>query len=411
MLRVTDWPAQLRLRILEPGRRLWKGQEQKRERETSVNIGRLAVVLWLCASLYTAPVHADGVTDENAEITRVLGPEMAADVAAWEDAFVQAQRDHARALAARGDSDALLGAVLLYPREFGETATGTGQMPVPDEVTGWFTQAVVQAPDDVLIAWLEAVHCPVDAAACDREAALERLREADADNAATWLETMRDADNRSDVAGRERAFSRAAASTHFDIHDRALGRLLAETVKGFRAPPQTPGLLALFKIVAEDTGWPQGEQRVVAQLISLWMHRMIPDVAFFTRTCVQGNEIEGDARHRRECRALFARMADGSTTAWTRQVALGVMVRLTRDLPDGTRWRERYRRYRWLSANAVELISPYHSGLYLRNVLADGEIAAWEALLDAAGKPIDPPDGWLPDSANDRDLILGGRSE
>lgn len=350
---------------------------------------------------------------EDAVLESVLGEALSGRIKAWDAAFLESRREHARDLVQKGDPRSLLGAVLLYPGEIIQhEGSSTGVWRRPPAVHEWFVRARAMAPDDRLLAWVEAVDCPVDASQCDRADALERLHRLDPTNAAVWLESMRDAQSAGDEGQAEILFERSAQANRYDVYDLALGALLLESDEGFEPPPMPSDIAELSEAVYEQAGMYLGTYMADAHLLGVWVSHAIPALQTPVGFCLRVDELVGDAARQASCRTLFALMAEDSSMAVTRQLSLGIMIRLTRETPQENRlWRERYREYQWQSQQMIDRLSPViPTEGYARDVLTNGELAAWRAFLDASGVSLTPPEGWLPDHPSYRSLILTGRS-
>ena len=207
----------------------------------------------ICGALAIASMSASASTQASADndVRAFLGPALTAEVEQWDKDFTTAQREHADALATKGDAQSLLGAVLIYPRW---TRLGTPLPATPPKVARWFAHARAAAPDDALLAWIEATACPVPASGCDRPAALERLRALDPGNAAVWLELMRDAAGRGDDADAGFLFRQAAIAERYDMYLLPLGELLRASGEGLTAPAFSADLAAKLQAFSDQTG-------------------------------------------------------------------------------------------------------------------------------------------------------------
>src|SRR5690606_942076 len=109
-----------------------------------------------------------------------------------------------------------------------------------------FAAARTLAPDDRLVAWLEVVACPgLGVAAdsgCGPEAALARLQQLDAGNAAVWIQGLAGTSPESQEF--EQLLAKAAASSRYEIPFGATGRLLTAVLKQVDAPPLSPRVAA-----------------------------------------------------------------------------------------------------------------------------------------------------------------------
>lgn len=358
-------------------------------------IGFALIALCMSASAASTPQvsHDD-------ELRSLLGPELTAEIEQWDAAFVVAQREHATALAARGDARSLLGAVLMYPRWSQLSTPFGGALPQPPKVRRWFVQARDAAPDDALLAWLEATSCPVDAHVCDRTAALQRLRRIDPGNAAVWLEIMRDSTKRGDEDGADHAFRQAAQSDRHDGYVLPFGKLLVDSAHGLTTPEFSPELRTALSAFSEETGSHLDPRLAVDMKIIMIWNSLASGVDLQTPAshCLRNSEPVGDDDHQAACRAVFSRMADEGGTLLTRMVGSSLMMRLASDGDAADHWRERYRVHRWQQDAYVTQVWATPPASYLKRVPLIGEVAAMELMLTETGVSLEPAADWAPDS-------------
>jgi hypothetical protein len=365
--------------------------------------GALVVALALCAgpALAEPPATGGGVDDDV----------MASELATWERAADAALRDHAEALAAGGDADDKLAAFLLYPMDSTYDAQGAGRRagPRPAHVQQWLLDAAADpaAPSPSAL-WRVASNCPIEPARCDAEGALERLVRLDPGNGAVWLLKAQRAHARGDRVDSERWFTRAADAPRIDFYDRDQGRLLLRSAAGVELPPMGAKAAAAQRQLsgsdspATTAGW------LDASLFGRWMAWAIPALQWASSQCPTGAAALTDAGQLDRCRRLHARMAEQATMTVTQLYALAKAIQLQPELPS---LREAYRQALWQYAQATQVLTPFDQpppADYLRRVLADGELATWATLLEAAGIALVAPAGWLPDHPGQRELILTG---
>jgi len=341
-------------------------------------------------------VAATSPTSPDDELRTILGPSLTAEIEAWDSAFLVSQQDHVAALAKRGDARSLLGAVLVYPRW---SRLGPPAGSLPPEVSEWFVRAREAAPDDALLAWLEATNCPVADDVCDRAAALDRLQRIDPDNAAVWRERMRDANDRGDPSRADEHFRQAAQAERYDNYLRPLGKLLVESTDGLAVPAMSDELVTTLEAFTAVTGFPLDPQSILdSQILMLWnQHAAIAAFLPSSNHCLENSQPRGDAARQADCRAVFSKIAKNGGTLLTRNSGVAFMALFTAARPEGQRWRERKRQNQWQQDSYIALAWPTPPAAYFRRVPRIGELAAVEMLLEEAGVPLEPPDDWVPE--------------
>ena len=333
-------------------------------------------------------------------------------------AIEQWQRDHLAAIGRQArmwlvsrDAHEQLAAGLLLPMLHMRESQAEAPQAEPQwshaQARAAFAAARALAPGDPLVAWLAVVSCPglgvAAGSGCESEAALVRLQQRDADNAAVWLQGLGSASPESKESAQ--LLAKAAASSRYETPFGATGRLLTEVLRQVDVPPPSPHVAAALGL---GLGLDRPATRrdldgVVAMGISSALALPVS-----TRGACSG---EGDgmmAQRRAQCIAIHTLMSE-EPTAVSQAMALTRLVLLTADQPEGAGWRERLREHYWVWDNASALMRQGVPEDYLDAVWRDGELVALKGLLRAAGMPLAPPAGWLPDSERRRSLVTTGR--
>ncbi|CAN5657155.1 hypothetical protein BH23PSE2_BH23PSE2_11570 [soil metagenome] len=256
-------------------------------------------------------------------------------------------------------------------------------------------------PDNLDLAWMLLLHCHA-ASGCDRSAAVRRVATLDPHNAATWLNVMDEARLQGDEAAYDRALGRAAAARFYDAR---LGTVFLHVRPMLAALPlpascRSPRLVG--ELEAELGRSATTEDFADIEAISLDLATAIP--AFATLSdCRTGSPGLTPGR-RADCLSLLDRIATGDTLL-ERRVALSHLLRLEDDPGRLAALRERYRRILWLSTQSHRYLQPMPRDYGVR-MWSDGEVNLLVELASAHGE-WPPPDGWLPQSKEQRELILG----
>lgn len=208
----------------------------------------------LLASLAAGACAAPALSAEPAECAAIDESALEQAYAQWSREAAQALREHAKALAARGDSRSQLMAMYVMraidadpldqsqsgsdrekQRQFYQQAVREGQPAEPAAL--WLSQGLCagkKAPADKPGAAAQPGEFRSLQANCDPQALLERLARQEPDNAAPWLALA--ALHPEGSAGREQALQRAAEAPRALFYERRLGPLLHEAFQNVAWP-------------------------------------------------------------------------------------------------------------------------------------------------------------------------------
>lgn len=111
------------------------------------------------------------------------------------------------------------------------------------------------------------------------------------------------------------------------------------------------------------------------------------------------------------CLRLFERMAEDSRTILEDGIALTAMAQLTGDTAEAPAWRERLRESTWLHEHFMEasMTGRLDDAAFVEDLVGRGEQEAMRRQLLALGVSDTPPDRWLPENAERRNLIEHGQ--
>ena len=339
--------------------------------------------------------------------------ETLAAIEQWQRDHLAAIGRHTRTLLVSRDPHDQLAAALLLPMLHMQQLQGQASQSDPQwsqrQASAAFAAARDLAPDDRLVAWLEVVACPglgvASDSGCEPEAALARLQQLDAGNAAAWLQGLGSASPESKEF--EQLLAKAAASSRYEIPFGATGRLLTEVLGQVDAPPPSPRIAAAM---GQDFGLGRpATRRDLDGSVAMAVSSAAPlsAMAVLSRAC-PGDGDAVTAPRRARCIAIHTLMSV-EPTALSQAMALTKLVLFTADQPEGAGWRERLREHHWVWDNASALMRQGVPQDYLATVWRDGELVAVKGLLQAAGMPLTPPAGWLPDNEHRRSLVTTGR--
>lgn len=361
-------------------------------RHVAIACLRAAVGIAASACAFASPP----LDDQARDIEALVGTEVVHDVVVWDKAAHRALLEHVLELAARGDPESLLAAAYLAPYHAGDSGVGITQ----EQRATWFAKARAQALANALLAWIEVNNCHVvlfGEMPCDRATALERLTRIDPDNAAVWVEQLADANAQGDVPRQEAVLERAASSTRYDTYDVAFGRVLLAGSAGLadRMPPISPALQRTMEEAAESGGVPFNGLTAELHALTAWSSHSWGRLQDISTACRNADGAVIESR-RENCKALAGLSHENATSAIVRMVATASMIRFTEGEADNSRWIKRRRDERWQQEQAIALVGPIPSRVYARTALAQGELAAWHALMEEANLSMTAPADWQP---------------
>jgi hypothetical protein len=261
-------------------------------------------------------------------------------------------------------------------------------------------------PEHLDLAWINLLYCHAGVG-CDRTTALRHVAALDPQNAAAWFNIMQDASLRKDEVAFDQALQRAADARFYDarlgtvfLHVRpTLARLpLPASCRSPRLERELESELGLGRApTAADH----------ADIAALGLEHAIAMPAYTTLSACKTGSLHLTDRRRMNCVSLLGMIAEGDTLL-EQQIGLSYLLRLMADGDSQTNaLRERYRRVLWLSTNSVRYMQPLPRDYGMR-MWSDGEVSLLRSLAIARGE-WPPPADWLPESEEQRALILGGR--
>ena len=373
----------------------------------------------LLASLAAGACAAPDKSAEPAEYAAIDESVLEQAEAQWTREAAQALREHANALAARGDPRSLLMAMYVMRAIDADPLDQSQSASDSDKQRQLYLQAVREGqPAEPAALWLSQSLCagkktPADkpgAAAqpgefrslqanCDPQTLLERLAQQEPDNAAPWLALA--ALHPEGSVGREQALQRAAEAPRALFYERRLGPLLQEAFQNVAWPEPSKQLeLAGLNLPGlSDLNEKESISDIYA--VGLWAAVPYNGLTEMRQMCSQtgpaGRKPPAAATtplRQQQCRAIAARVAAEPDNLVLRQtVALFLLVQLTEGEPQQARWKEELRQRRWL----MEGWLPAYSDEYdLRATLLRPEAEVMRQRLREAGQPETAPAGWLP---------------
>jgi hypothetical protein len=319
-------------------------------------------------------------------------------VQAWETEAMDRIARHAEALAARGDSQGLLMALLIAPYGGDGADAFAAQRPV-------WREALKALPATPASAWYLRSQCHGSSPGCDEGQALETLSTVAADD--PWVRVLRagEALERGDTVA-ALAELQAAGAGPVDARWQHLLRPLREALAGVDLPPMDD---ATAQAMAERQT-AVGKTQPAPASAALWRDtyamamlaaNALPEFSALQRVCGGESPLLSDPGGREACLAFLQRLVAEDPTLAGRSAGYAFALRIA----EGGHQREALaagqRRLRWLQqqgAQAVRLLETRPGGLegYLQEVFDRGELPALMALLEREGLPLSPPVDWAP---------------
>ena len=263
----------------------------------------------------------------------------------------------------------------------------SAQPAVADDSAALLQRALVQAPEDALVAWLvanRALTSGDDVTAARGADALQRL---EPDNAASWVPALALASRRPDAAGVDDALAHMAAATRYDDH-------FGEAVRAWMAVYDRYPLRVAGQVSAGEA---------FAAAIAKAGAFALPAYLPFSTACKSREDQPITAQRRANCTAAGRLLLQSGTTLVARSI--GSML-LTKPGDDALTAEDRatLRQLDWLRHQGAQLL-PHDNpdSPELRAYAAD-----WHALGDEvevitraqrrAGLATEPPRDWVPPS-------------
>jgi hypothetical protein len=253
--------------------------------------------------------------------------------------------------------------------------------------------AVAERPNDPFTRYASAIYCPTpEPQACARTQVAEALVRMEPGNAYHWLLVAMWS---TDPARRREALHEAARRTAYDDY---LGRQYSASVEAIDAAavPVPPLLVQAARVYlpSERPEMTLAMFTAYGAPIASWQE--------LVRLCVPADLQTLDPALRADCVAIGSHLA---TTEKAALIARMIGVAIVRPLAPGTPAAqtalEVRRRYSYINAMSDTLTAAqrqrYPLGRWFRDHVAEGEMAAWQHQIEAAGMPGEPPADWQPE--------------
>lgn len=346
---------------------------------------RIPLVLMLGFAVASAAIAQDGPEPENPLVQ------------AWESDAIDRIAGHAEALAARGDSEGLLMALLIAPHGGKEGDRFAAQRPA-------WREALKALPATPASAWYLRSQCHGSSPDCDERQALETLSTVATDD--PWVRVLRSGEalEQGDTVAALTELQ-AAGDGPLDARWQHLLRPLREALAGVDLPRMDA---ATAQAMAERQA-ALGQTRPAPATAALWRDtyamamlaaNALPEFSALQRVCGGESPLLSDPGGREACLAFLQRLVAEDPTLAGRSAGYAFALRIA----EGEQ-REAFeagqRRLRWLQQQglqASQALEAQPGGLegYLQAVFDHGELPALMSLLEREGLPLEPPVDWAP---------------
>lgn len=346
---------------------------------------RIPLVLMLGFAVASAAIAQDGPEPENPLVQ------------AWESDAIDRIAGHAEALAARGDSEGLLMALLIAPHGGKEGDRFAAQRPA-------WREALKALPATPASAWYLRSQCHGSSPDCDEGQALRVLAEAAPHD--PWVRVLLagEALDQGDT-GAALAALEGAAHGSMDARWQHLLGPLREALGGVELPPiDAEAARALGQrsaAIGQAEAAPLGPEAWRSiYLMSLLMSQALPELGALQRVCRPESSLLAAPGGREACLAFLRRLIDEDETLIGRSVGYAFALRIAEG-EEREAFEAGQRRLRWLQQQglqASQALEAQPGGLegYLQAVFDHGELPALMSLLEREGLPLEPPVDWAP---------------
>ncbi|TXK60746.1 hypothetical protein [Alkalisalibacterium limincola] len=332
------------------------------------------------------------------------------ELLAWMHAANAAQHARYEALASREDPRSLLMAMhLVHPmfplREDPETELAA------EKARAWalLERAARVGPDDPLVAW-KLANCPTDSglALCGSPASRERLATVAGSHAASHLWLAQVAQAVGDGAAVETHLQAAAEAPSYSF-EHEIGELVWTAWETIDFPEAGEQVAQAYGRHVEIDPDAFVDQVVALSVLARIAAHAVPGYQFPMAACgISGQgEAVGEMR-RRQCLAIFTTMASEKPTLLQRMISDRALLHLRSGAPEAEDAKARLRTTWWIYEAGTPLItamSTQHDPDHLRAWRERGEYQALVELMQRRGVATVPPDGWLPESEEARQLL------
>ncbi len=261
-------------------------------------------------------------------------------------------------------------------------------------------RAIALSPKDADIAWLEAMGCGRLEAACDVESALTRLSSIEPDNLAVNMLSFNRADKAGNVELRKSTLQKMADSRYSDIHYSSVGSMFFEAFRGWH-PPMSISAADVFADDIDQSPISDNESRKVVAMgysMALGLPPLQQIVTFCKTKDLPSDELQ-------YCQKIATVMMKDKTLLMHR-IGLRIGIEAFKTEPDAGAWREAYRVSSWQLSAHRPYGKPHTSDRkYFNEWPNTDEVAQQKQRLIDADIPLTPPDGWMPENAEIRQLL------
>ena len=261
---------------------------------------------------------------------------------------------------------------------------------------------ILQSPDDVDIAWMEALGCGRLEAACDPENAITRLKRLEPENLAVYLLAFNRADKAGDNRLRLSELHAMANSGYSDIHYSSISKLYYEAFRGWH----TPIKISAKELFGDDSNQAPVTDDEARKVVSMGysMAMGLPTLQQLSTYC-KAEKLPADQLQ--YCQKIATVMIKDKTLIMHR-IGLRIGVEVFMQEPAASQWREAYRVSYWqLSGHGHDPNGKTKSNerKYFNQWPNADEVGQQKQRLIDKGIPLTPPAGWMPESEEIQKLL------
>jgi hypothetical protein len=272
--------------------------------------------------------------------------------------------------------------------------------PVSSSLVKQLQNAIAKSPDDVDIAWLEAIGCGRLQAACNSKDAISRLKRLEPENLGVYLFAFSWADTAGNANLRKSELLAMANSRYSDIHYFSTAELYYEALRGWHSPLP----LNASDVFGDDldlTPITDAESRkIMAAGYSMAMG--IPPISQLSSHC---KSAQLPADELLACQKIASLMVKDKTLLM-HSISLRIGTTLFKTEPEATHWREALRTYYWqMSSEHIDLRKKYSERKYFDAWPNIDEISIQKQKLIDQDIPLTPPADWMPEN-KDLQMLL-----
>lgn len=298
--------------------------------------------------------------------------------------------DYGKNLEASGNPRDLLVSAFLQADNHPSGNSGMVPVPSPENIT-LLRSAFSLGHDDPTLAWIEALGCRWLDAACDTNAAINRLSKLDPDNAAVDLLQFNQAHAAGNVEVAWQALARGGSKKYFVLPIDAIGAMYFESLKDWHSPANSDPSFhfvgngrKLAPVTLEEY------RKLEAQLYGFSLG--LPSFHLYASECKPSPT---DPLKLLICQRFTEKLASGNTSS-CRSIGTSIAIAIFSKPLEREKWNAEYNKHRWQLHQHSKLLKNKASAEreYLQQWPGISELQKIEMMLYDNGMSPTPPSGW-----------------